>query len=270
MAGTDLEDNWQAGTNDFKELIDGYNSLPDKQEVEVIVAFGGAYKDGWRGMKFVNMPQIVFDDQDGAFGNETHPDAYLYRADGANMDDESSLKLFLDYLRDGYANFDQRFLTFWDHGASYRGFGGDSNFSDILSLGEISQAFERSQVGVFDLIGFDACNMASVEVAKIIEPHARYMIASEEEEPGHGWLWSEVIRSYAEEDDIVETGKRMVDNFVQNVHGSDQMGKTLSLLDLSQYDRLEAALNPVISAYGRRMFSEAVSKSLRCVMIAPL
>ena len=258
MVGSDLEENPRhpAGTNDFGELIAGYNNLPDKNEVEVIVAFGGADKDGWHGMKFANMSQIVGDAEDGAFGNETRPDAYLYRADYANMDDESSLKLFLDYLRDGYANFDQRFLTLWDHGGSYKGFGGDSNFHpDILLLDEITRAFEHSQIGVFDLIGFDACNMASVEVAKIIEPHADYMIASEELEPGHGWLWSEVIRSYAEEDNIVETGKRMVDNFVQNVHVYEDKGKTLSLLDLSEYDRLEAALNPVISAYGQRILS---------------
>ena len=256
MVGSDLEDDGLAGTIDLYELIAGYGGLLDEDEVEVIVAFGGAL-GSWRGMKFANMRQIVADAQDQQFGNETGADAYLYRADGANMDAESSLKLFLDYLRDGYANFDQRFLTLWDHGNSYKGFGGDSNFyPDSLSLDEMTRAFERSQIGVFDLIGFDACLMASVEVAKIIEPHAEYMIASEELEPGHGWLWSAVIRSYADEDDIVETGKRMVDNFVQNVHvDPEQYGKTLSLLDLSQYDRLEAALNPVVSAYGQRMFS---------------
>ena len=269
MVGSDLEDGGEHGpargmngTKDFHELVKGYNSLTDKSEVEVIVAFGGANKDGWRGMKFANMSQIIDDGQDREFGNETHPDAYLYQADYANMDDESSLKLFLDYLRDGYVNFDQRFLTFWDHGNSYKGFGGDSNFyayRDKLYLDEMARAFKRSQAGTFDLIGFDACLMASVEVAKIIAPNARYMIASEETEPGHGWLWSAVIQSYAQEDSIAETGKRMVDNFVQNVHVApgkpEAKGKTLSLLDLSQYDRLVAALNPVVSAYDRQMFS---------------
>ena len=61
-------------------------------------------------------------------------------------------------------------------------------------MDEIERAFQRSRPGTFDLVGFDACLMASVEVAKIIEPHAKYMIASEEVEPGHGWhldrLWS--------------------------------------------------------------------------------
>jgi len=243
MVGSDLEGKNGFATADFHELLDGYAGLDSGDRLEVVVAFGGADQDGWRGMKFAALPQLRAAPADAAFGNETGAGAYHYRDDSANMGGEDSLRLFLDYLRHGYAGFDQRFLTFWDHGNSYRGFGNDSNFdNDALDMDEISGAFLRSQPGAFDMIGFDACFMASVEVARVIEPHARYMIASEDLEPGHGWLWSEVVRSYAEEDDIAETGRRMVDNFVQDVHGSLTDGKTLSLLDLSRYDDLVAAL----------------------------
>ncbi len=264
MVGSDLEENYRAGTIDLAELIDGYDALPGSQEVEVIVAFGGARTDGWWGMKFASMSQLATDVQDLEFGNETGPNAYLYQADGAHMGDESSLKLFLDYLRDGYLNFDQRFLTFWDHGNSYIGFGNDTNFNgDALLMDEIERAFQRSQPGSFDLIGFDACLMATVEVAKVIEPHAKYMIASEGLEPGHGWLWNAVIQLYAQEGSITEAGKQMVDNFVQDVHQDESTGKTLSLLDLSQYDELVMALNPVVSAFGEQLlYNEEYSDSL--------
>ena len=264
MVGSDLEENGLAGSIDLAELIDGYDALPDSQAVEVIVAFGGARMDGWRGMKFASMSQLATDAQDLEFGNETGPDAYLYQADGAHMGDESSLKLFLDYLRDGYVNFDQRFLTFWDHGNSYIGFGNDTNFNgDALLLDEIERAFQRSQPGSFDLIGFDACLMATVEVAKVIEPHAKYMIASEELEPGHGWLWNAVIQLYAQESSITEAGKQMVDNFVQDVHQYESTGKTLSLLDLSLYDELVTALDPVVSTFGEQLlYNEEYSDSL--------
>ena len=264
MVGSDLEENGQAGTIDLAELIVGYDALPHGQAVEVIVAFGGARTDGWRGMKVANISQLETDVEDMAFGNEIGPNAYLYQADGAHMGDESSLKLFLDYLRDGYVNFDQRFLTFWDHGNSYKGFGNDTNFNgDALLLDEIERAFQRSQPGRLDLIGFDACLMATVEVAKIIEPHAKYMIASEELEPGHGWLWNAVIQLYAQEGSITEAGKQMVDNFVQDVHQYESTGKTLSLLDLSQYDELVRTLNPVVSAFGEQLsYNEEYSDSL--------
>ena len=256
MVASDLEEDFGAGTTDFQELIEGHNGLLNNEGVEVIVAFGGADKDGWRGMKFANISQLVTDAQDQEFGNEIGSGAYLYQADDAHMGDESSLKLFLDYLRDGYVNFDQKFLTFWDHGNSYKGFGNDSNFNgDPLFLDEMDRAFQRSQPGSFDLIGFDACLMATVEVAKTFKSNAKYMIASEETEPGHGWLWSTVIQQYAQQDTIVEAGKQIIDNFVQDVHEYEAGGKTLSLLDLSEYDRLVAALNPTISAFGQQLLS---------------
>ena len=255
MVGSDLEDYGLAGSLDLEELLLGYDVLTNRDDVEIVVAFGGANKDGWRGMKIANTSQLTQDYLDLEFGNETGPNAYLYQADGAHMGDESSLTLFLEYLRDGYVNFDQRFLAFWDHGNSYKGFGNDSNFNaDPLYMDEIERAFDSSQPGAFDLIGFDACLMATVEVVKVIEPHARYMLASEELEPGHGWLWSAVIEAFAEEDSIVEAGKRMVDNFVEDVHDYYDTGKTLSLVDLSEYDNLVEALDSVVSTVSTRMF----------------
>ena len=47
MVGSNLEDDDQSGTIDLYELIAGYDNLPDRDEVEVIVAFGGAL-DSWR------------------------------------------------------------------------------------------------------------------------------------------------------------------------------------------------------------------------------
>ena len=46
------------------------------------------------------------------------------------MDDESSLTMFLEFIGDEYPVFESRFLTFWDHGNSYMGFGGDTNFGE--------------------------------------------------------------------------------------------------------------------------------------------
>ena len=92
----------------------------------------------------------------------------------------------------------------------------------------------------------------------MIEPYADYMIASEELEPGHGWLWSDVVDIYANEDSIANAGRQMVDAFVQDVHGVDADGKTLSLLDLSQYDDLVAALDPLLRDYSAQIYVDDV------------
>lgn len=262
VVGSDLEENWQAASVDLFELIDGYRSLSDPHDLEIVVAFGGADVDGWRGMKFANIAQLIEDSADMEFGNAVEADSYLYQADGAHMGDESSLELFLEYLGDGYEGFDVRFLVFWDHGGSYLGFGNDSNFGgDPLYLDEFERAFQNSRSESFDLIGFDACLMATVEVAKVIAPNADYMVASEALEPGHGWLWSDVVTSYVQADGIVEAGMGIVDGFVQDVHEYTAYPKTLSLLDLGQYDWLIDSLDAAILEAQRHLVPGAASDS---------
>ena len=71
-----------------------------------------------------------------------------------------------------------------------------------------------------------------------------------------------MVQEYALTESTVEAGEAMIDYYVQDVHGSLQGGKTLSLLDLSQFDGLATALNPVVSAYGGLLHDEAYSDSL--------
>jgi hypothetical protein len=240
MVGSDLESNYQAGENDLNELFEGYAGLQNPN-VDIVIAFGGANKDGWRGMKIATADQLIIDAQDEIPGNED-ASVYSYYAPQAHMGDVSSLQLFLEFLRDGYVGYDQRFLTLWDHGASYEGFGNDENYNfDALSLNEIDQAFTNSNAGIWDLIGYDACLMGSIEVASITKKHANYMIASEELEPGHGWQWTAVIQNLSKFNDIQRSGEEMVKNFVQNVHEYSSDGKTLSLVDLRRFDALSQA-----------------------------
>lgn len=258
MVGSDLESGNGAGTTDFNELITGYDALATKN-VEVIVAFGGADKSGWKGMKFANMTQIKEDGTDGVYGNGS---SYLYQADLAHMGDESSLKLFLEYVKEGYTNFDGSFLVFWDHGGAYTGFGNDENYNnDLLTLAEIDNALTKSSVGKFDMIGYDACLMGSVEVARFMKTHADYQLGSEELEPGHGWLWSNVISELSTKTTIKDAGKGIIDNFVQDVHEYSTDGKTLSLLDLSKYDTLQTKIDAFTTAFATNLLTDSDYKN---------
>jgi len=249
MVGSDLESGGNAGTDDFNELILGYNTLTDKSKVDIIVAFGGANKDGWKGMKYANMAQILKDAQDKRFGNEQD---YLYREDRAHMGDKSSLKHFLDYLKTHYTGYQQRFMVFWDHGSSYEGFGNDENHNnDPLSLEEISGALQESAVGKFNLIGFDACLMGSVEVAQSIKPYADYLLGSEELEPGHGWFWDDVIKAYVQNNRITDVAKAMIESFVTRKEGDTE--RTLSLVDLAQFDALVNQVNAFADNYAVKL-----------------
>jgi hypothetical protein len=54
----------------------------------------------------------------------------------------------------------------------------------------IKSGLERAGLPKFDLLGFDACLMGSVELVVQLAPYTRYYIASELVEPGTGWDWT--------------------------------------------------------------------------------
>jgi len=82
-------------------------------------------------------------------------------------------------------------LILSDHGASWPGVGGDESAGgNGLTLAEIQDGISTGldTVGVdqLDLLGFDACLMATYEVASTLAPLAQRMVASEELER-RGW-----------------------------------------------------------------------------------
>jgi len=50
-----------------------------------------------------------------------------------------------------------------------------------------------------DLIGFDACLMAMIEIAASLQPYAHYMASSQEVELGTGWNYSRAFSLFAEQ-----------------------------------------------------------------------
>ncbi len=105
-----------------------------------------------------------------------------------------------------------------------------------MTLGEIGRALRDSGV-TFDLIGFDACLMATLETAVVLEPYADYMIASEEVEPGIGWYYTGWVTALSENTSIstLDLGKKLIDDYVAEVRSRiPQSQATLSLIDLAE------------------------------------
>src|SRR3546814_743582 len=95
-------------------------------------------------------------------------------------------QVLADFITQGIADYPAAnyALVISDHGASWPGVGGDeSTEHDSLTLDEIESAIagglEASGVEKLDLLGFDACLMATYEVASVLAPHADRMLASD-------------------------------------------------------------------------------------------
>jgi hypothetical protein len=248
MIGADLERKGEAGTNDLNELVKGYNELTEeeKSKLDIIVAFGGANKDGWKGMRFFTINQIINDSTDGKYGNEIDT-AYSYVSPKANMGHASSLELFLKYVKNNYANDETKFMTLWDHGAGYGYYLGNDDYyaaseTNTQHTDDVKNTFINSGL-TFDLIGYDTCLNGTMEVAKATKDYSKYLLSSEELEPGHGWNYEDVIKEYAKDQDIEQFGTALVNSFINTPEHKEQDGKTLGLVNLSKYDAMQNSFN---------------------------
>ncbi|MEM0282656.1 MAG: clostripain-related cysteine peptidase, partial [Desulfurococcaceae archaeon] len=104
-----------------------------------------------------------------------------------NMGDPRTLAWFINEVASRYPA--QHYaLILWDHGDSWNGFGWDETNNDYLTIEEIKEALSNINIKI-DLLGFDACLMASIEVAYTLSltGNVDVMIASEEYVPAYGW-----------------------------------------------------------------------------------
>ncbi len=173
-----------------------------------------------------------------------------------NMGDPRSLSAFITwgvktYPADRYA------LIFWDHGAAWPGFGGDNSTEsdDLLTLAELKSGIQTgmtaSGLKQFALIGYDACLMATYEVAVAMKPFGEYLLASEELEPGHGWDYRSlsVLKQNPRTSPLALGGEIIGGYRAQAVASNTSQGITLSLTDLYALGDLEKAVEQLAAAY---------------------
>ena len=93
---------------------------------------------------------------------------------------------FLAFANENYPA-DKVAVTFWNHGGgSVSGAAFDELHGlDSLDLAEMYQAFDAvwpadAEPPALELVGFDTCLMATVDVASTFQNFAKYLVASEE------------------------------------------------------------------------------------------
>jgi hypothetical protein len=182
-------------------------------------------------------------------------------AEDLNMGAADTLANFIEF---GLSNYpaDRNALIFWDHGAGWPGMGpdefaGGNPVEDTLDLSEIktgiSSGLSRVTVERLDLVGFDACLMATYEVAAAMTGLADYMVASEELEPGHGWDYNSLAVLSGNSDIIAkDLGSAITDGFQSQAQAWDtDESITLSVLDLTVFpefqNAIEDLLDPLVS-----------------------
>lgn len=239
MVGSNLESDGEAATTDILEMLDGDI---DDSRINLLVLTGGANTDDFGEVK---IRQVTGDGL-----------VELANWGSYNMGDPQLLQDFLiesiqAFPADNYA------LLFWNHGSGVQGFGADELYgNDNLDINELTTALAnaKDETGVtFELVGFDACNMATAEVAYNLRDYASYLASSEEFEPAHGWDWTAIVDALSEDPSMsgADLGIVIADSYQQhaiaNSYSSEHETITMSVIDLGEMDGVVSGLDEVAS-----------------------
>lgn len=250
LCGSDLETNYSAATNDLAEMMEV--DMPDN--IKVVIQTGGSAQ--WQNdiISADTLGRYVYDNQ-GLWLAEEQP--------LANMGDAQTFKDFLSF---GKTNFPAKHtaVIMWNHGGgSVSGAAFDELYGmDSLSLPEMYQAFSETfganpQNQPIDIIGFDTCLMATIDTAYTFSDIGKYLVASQELEPGNGWLYSGWIGAIANNPKVtpLELSKAICDSYVDGcIEAQTQDNITLSVTDLSRVSNLLAAYDD----FGKEALASAI------------
>jgi len=181
-----------------------------------------------------------------------------------DMGDPQTLTDFIKWGQDNFAA-DRYVLVLWDHGggalADFGGYGADvvvpkpdyfasrMTFSGIRKA--ISDAVGDDQAKRFEVIGFDACLMGTLEIAEALKDVGQYLAASQDIEPGGGWDYTSFLNFIVSNPsaDGAAIGKAIAEGYLAKVKVSDAKSKlseadslTFSTTRLAAIPRLRAAL----------------------------
>jgi len=236
IEGTNLESEYSQATGNIREML-AATSAP---HLNVVLTTGAAGKDvstdpvkSWRTVK----RHLI---KDGAIKE-------LQDLGAVNMGNTAVLT---DFIRWGQTTFpaDKYILILWDHGGgTLWGYGGDLDTdTDPMHVVPLSQAIGAAVAITgkrFDLIGFDACLMATAEIAANLAPYANYLVASEELEPGQGWNYTSFLNGVATNPhaDGLAVGVAIANGYATKTNPETD-NYTLSVVDLSRIDAVVLAV----------------------------
>ncbi len=237
LCGTDLESEGGAATTDLQELT----AVPLPENVKVIIQTGGTA--AWQN-------EIM---------DPNYIERYVYDSNGlqkveqlelASMGDPATLADFLTFASENYPA-EKEMMLFWNHGGgSVSGAAFDELYEgDSLTLAEMRDAFisvftPSTENPPFEVIGFDTCLMSTLDTASAFSDIGKYLVASEETEPGNGWNYTGFVGSLCEDTTIdgAQLGQIICDTYVEGCElvGTQDM-ITLAVTDLSKVPALVTA-----------------------------
>ncbi len=229
-----------AASTDIMEIL-AAQQMVNSDKVDVVIQTGGAKH--WT-YTTINPNRVQrFHVTNGRFEEEESMPSF-------NMGTREAVADFLKYCNEKH-DADHKIVIFWDHGGGTTGYGSDEIYNGGLSVADLKGAFSDAVKAdpndpPYDIIGFDACLMATAEVVSSFDGYGKYFVGSEEAEPGQGWYYLRWLSALSKDTTMnaAQVGLNIVDSYMDCYLGMDKsefMQKNgfglndvcLSLLDIS-------------------------------------
>ena len=246
IIGSDLENAGGFATANIKQMVDA-SSKGDK--LSFVLQAGGSFRWFMNGIEENSNGRYLI--ENGKFTKIEDLDQKLCMSEAKSLED------FIAWTKRNYPA-DRYILVLWDHGGGFsNGYGIDdlNKKQDHRSMlvNEMISALQNAGVR-FDIIGFDACLMQTLETALAFEPYADYFIASEESEGGYGWFYTSAFGKLAKDPGTpsLDFAQELISAYdLYNTaikEGKVDTSATLSVLDLTMIRPIYEDLKKLFSA----------------------
>lgn len=247
IVGSDLESLGQSASFNINQMA----TVGSSKEMKVVLETGGANAPGWLTVqRKIVLPGSAVTLQD---------------LGPVNMAAASTIQ---DFIQWGMTNFpaDNYILIFNDHGGGPNGgFGGDELYNNAATpINQLVAAIRGATLNTgkrFEMIGFDACLMASAELLAGLAPYTNYFVASEDLEPGQGWQYNTFL-AYVKNNLLANglaIGIDIINGYTSQNEGDST---TLSIAASSEVANLIAAISNFANALNSHVRSVSEWKAI--------
>lgn len=195
-----------------------------------------------------------------------------------DMGDYRQLVNFMKFVKENYPA-KKYCLVIWNHGSGwknkninsvYRGISYDDSSNNHITneqLGKAMSDISKTLGQKVDILNMDACLMQMVEVAHAVKDDVRYMIASEELEPGKGAPYDDILKGVKKGMTPLQFSINWVNAFAKSYNGGSQGydESTQSAIDMSKFDALVDALNGMAKTLMSGKYARNVKAALNQV-----
>jgi hypothetical protein len=142
----------------------------------------------------------------------------------------------LDFVNWSIINYpaENYFLDLWGHGKGWQGVSGDSTSGgDWLEMSELKSILPNFREKV-QVVGFDNCNMAMMEVYTTFLGHTDYAVGSEKEEDAVGWPYDRIFKDLKDDPQMVplELSQLIAFHYVDWAENNSYYSAAVSVVDM--------------------------------------